>query len=225
MDPASPNVLHGGKRPMHTLMPVIACGRVPSQPSAAAWGRRSARRSTDVADTTIRFGDGDSRGPPSAPVARRWMGTGRTPSVASRSFVGWQATGWSFLRSLRTMFERSWLTSRYFPSIGAWDVAHFPPIDVICTKLGGTAAIRHVPIPSDCQDGFLGAFWRRPAAFLTPVSRRGSRRSCSSARKSGAVANACSAKNLENGEWHRRFGHLLELDAFDVGYRLVTAQL
>jgi hypothetical protein len=32
-------------------------------------------------------------------------------------------------------------------------------------------------------------------------------------------------QELENGEWHRRFGHLLELDELDVGYRLVTAQL
>jgi len=32
-------------------------------------------------------------------------------------------------------------------------------------------------------------------------------------------------QELENGEWHRRFGHLLELDELDVGYRLVTVHL
>jgi SAM-dependent methyltransferase len=55
-----------------------------------------------------------------------------------------------------------WLTTRYFPAIRAWDAEHFLPIDVICSELGGTAAVTPVPIPSDCQDGFLGAFWRRP---------------------------------------------------------------
>jgi hypothetical protein len=33
------------------------------------------------------------------------------------------------------------------------------------------------------------------------------------------------SQELENGEWHRRFGHLLELEELDLGYRLVTAQL
>ena len=31
------------------------------------------------------------------------------------------------------------------------------------------------------------------------------------------------AADLESGEWNRRFGHLLELDGIDLGYRLVTA--
>ena len=33
------------------------------------------------------------------------------------------------------------------------------------------------------------------------------------------------AADLESGEWRRRFGHLLELDELDLGYRLVTAIL
>jgi SAM-dependent methyltransferase len=59
-----------------------------------------------------------------------------------------------------------WLTARYFPALGAWDAAHFPPIEVICSELGGTAIVTRLPIPSDCQDGFLGAFWWRPRSYL-----------------------------------------------------------
>jgi SAM-dependent methyltransferase len=118
-----------------------------------------------------------------------------------------------------------WLTSRYFPSIGAWDVAHFPPIDVVCSKLGGTEAITHVPIPSDCQDGFLGAFWRRPAAYLDPGVQAGISSFMLIGEEERRRGERLLGQELENGEWHRRFGHLLELDELDVGYRLVTAQL
>jgi hypothetical protein len=30
-------------------------------------------------------------------------------------------------------------------------------------------------------------------------------------------------QDLEKGEWQRRYGALLELDAYDAGYRLVIA--
>ena len=30
--------------------------------------------------------------------------------------------------------------------------------------------------------------------------------------------------DLESGAWHKRHGHLLELDELDLGYRLVTAE-
>ena len=30
--------------------------------------------------------------------------------------------------------------------------------------------------------------------------------------------------DLDSGEWHRRWGHLLALDELDLGYRVVTAQ-
>jgi hypothetical protein len=30
--------------------------------------------------------------------------------------------------------------------------------------------------------------------------------------------------DLDSGQWHRRWGHLLELDELDLGYRVVAAQ-
>jgi len=30
-----------------------------------------------------------------------------------------------------------------------------------------------VPIPYDCSDGFMGAYWRRPAEYLNPDVRAG----------------------------------------------------
>lgn len=118
-----------------------------------------------------------------------------------------------------------WLTARYFPAIGAWDAEHFLPIDVICSKLGGTAVVTHVPIPSDCQDGFLGAFWRRPHAYLDPDVQDGISTFPLIRDEERRRGERLLAHDLENGEWRNRFGHLLELDELDLGYRLVTAEL
>ena len=118
-----------------------------------------------------------------------------------------------------------WLTSRYFPAIGAWDAAHFPPIEVICSELGGTAIVTRVPIPSDCQDGFLGAFWRRPHSYLDPDVQAGISTFLLIREDERRRGERLLSQELENGEWHRRFGHLLELEELDLGYRLVTAQL
>lgn len=34
-------------------------------------------------------------------------------------------------------------------------------------------AVTPVPIPSDCEDGFLGAFWRRPHSYLDSTVQAG----------------------------------------------------
>jgi SAM-dependent methyltransferase len=118
-----------------------------------------------------------------------------------------------------------WLTTRYFPAIGAWDTAHFPRIEAICSELGGTTLVTRVLIPSDCQDGFLGAFWRRPDSYLDPDVQAGISTFLLIGEEERRRGERLLAQDLENGEWHRRFGRLLELDELDVGYRLVTAQL
>jgi SAM-dependent methyltransferase len=118
-----------------------------------------------------------------------------------------------------------WLTARYFPAIGAWDAEHFLPINVICSELGGTAAVTPVPIPSDCQDGFLGAFWRRPDSYLDPDIQAGISTFLLIGDEERRRGERLLAQDLENGEWRKRFGHLLELDELDLGYQLVTAEL
>jgi SAM-dependent methyltransferase len=64
-----------------------------------------------------------------------------------------------------------WL-AEYFPAIAEWDVEHFQPIDSLRPALGDVG-VAPVPIAHDCQDGFLGAFWRRPSAYLDPQVRAG----------------------------------------------------
>jgi hypothetical protein len=76
-------------------------------------------------------------------------------------------------------------------------------------------------VPHDCHDGFLGAYWRRPAAYLDPAVRAG----MSTFTKLAAVESGLARlrRDLADGTWTRRHGHLLERTELDLGYRLVVA--
>ncbi len=62
--------------------------------------------------------------------------------------------------------EAFWLARDYMPR-WALDV---PPLREAMAALG-PARFEVVPIPHDCRDGFLMAYWRRPEAYLDPVVR------------------------------------------------------
>ena len=58
-----------------------------------------------------------------------------------------------------------WLLEDYFPEIVEIDRRIFLSIDELRRALGG-AEVSPLMIPHDCVDGFLGAYWRRPQAYL-----------------------------------------------------------
>jgi hypothetical protein len=116
--------------------------------------------------------------------------------------------------------EGFWLVADYLPDLLAADRQRFPSLTALREVLGDIRVDR-VPVPWDCTDGFMGAYWRRPRAYLDP-----SVRSCISALasqgSSGGLARL--AADLANGVWHQRYGWLLEQDEADIGYRLITAR-
>ncbi len=112
-----------------------------------------------------------------------------------------------------------WLLEDYFPDILAVDRPLFPPIEELQQTLGAIE-IQPLPIPYDCTDGFLGAYWRRPEAYLSAQVR--------SAISTFAKITDVDARldrlrhDLATGTWRRRHGHLLTQDTLDLGYRLVV---
>ncbi len=111
-----------------------------------------------------------------------------------------------------------WLTHDYLPALAELDRATMPSLDALREMLGDVA-VTPVPIPHDCVDGFLGAYWRRPVAYLDPVARA----SMSSFARIDATAGLERlASDLDDGRWDTLHGHLLMRDTLDVGYRLVT---
>jgi SAM-dependent methyltransferase len=115
--------------------------------------------------------------------------------------------------------HRPWLTD-YFPELAGLDAAQMPAMSDYARWLGAVR-ITPVPVPHDCSDGFLYAYWRRPAAYLDPYIRSGS-------SSFWAIGDADAGlqrlrRDVETGDWERRYADLLALDEYDAGYRLVVA--
>lgn len=119
-----------------------------------------------------------------------------------------------------TVARRFWLTEAYFPEIAELDRGRCPSAAEIAAYVG-RCRVEIVPIPHDCVDGFLAAYWRRPETYLDPAVRAGM--SGFTRLDEDVMANGVArlAADLESGEWERRFGHLRALDSLDAGYRLV----
>ena len=109
----------------------------------------------------------------------------------------------------------------YFPELLRADRHVFPPIANFTEALGSVEVVT-VPIPSDCRDGFLGAYWKRPSAYLDPVVRDG----ISTFAKIGDASSQLQQlqQDLESGAWEQRYAALQGLSALDLGYRLVIAR-
>jgi SAM-dependent methyltransferase len=115
-----------------------------------------------------------------------------------------------------------WLTTDYFPRILAIDRRIFPPLGELRRHLGSLEE-RALPIPHDCSDGFLGAYWRRPEAYLDPRIRSAIS-TCSRLEPDELTAGLDRLReDLASGAWRRRHAELLEEEALDLGYRLVVA--
>jgi SAM-dependent methyltransferase len=122
--------------------------------------------------------------------------------------------------------ELFWLTMEYLPEFlglipsryrgpGAWE-------DELRTAFG-SVRLTPIPIPHDCTDGFYGAFWRRPEAYLDAGVRAGV--SVFAQVPSVAVNRAIDAlrADLENGRWQGRHRELLTMDELHLGYYVVVA--
>lgn len=117
-------------------------------------------------------------------------------------------------------FRGFWLAD-YIPELTALDEAQMPPMSDYAAWLG-PVEVTPAPIPHDCRDGFLCAYWRRPAAYLDPRIRA----AMSSFWVLGDVSEALARleRDLDSGEWERRYGHVLAQEDVDCGYRLVVAK-
>lgn len=125
--------------------------------------------------------------------------------------------------------ERFWLTRDYLPGFldliperyrvpGYWQ-------SELEALLGTAVEACPVPVPHDCSDGFYPAYWRRPCAYLTRRVREGI--SVFHRLPPGELDAALArlGRDLKDGSWEKRWGHLLELDELDVGLRLMTCDL
>lgn len=115
-----------------------------------------------------------------------------------------------------------WLLAEYLPETAELDQQIFPPPAEILEILAG-GRVDPVPIPADCSDGFLEAFYARPELYLDPTVRRAQSGWGRLARGvEDRVVTALSA-DLESGAWDERHGEMRGLATYDGGLRLVIS--
>lgn len=120
--------------------------------------------------------------------------------------------------------RRFWLLEEYLPEAAALDDTRAVAVERLVTLLGG-ASIETVPIPHDCTDGFLAAFWRRPEAYLDPEVRAGISLFAQTGDEVLQPGLAWLTDDLASGRWHQHHADLLDREALDAGYRLLVADL
>jgi hypothetical protein len=111
-----------------------------------------------------------------------------------------------------------WLLD-YLPQIKSMDEPMFPSIEQLSSWIGPVRSVS-VPIPHDCTDGFLCAYWRRPEAYLN----EGIRSAISTFSRVQNIEEGLKRlkTDLSTGLWQERYGDLLDKTEIDFGYRVVV---
>ncbi len=114
--------------------------------------------------------------------------------------------------------------AHYFPELIAVEQSRYPKIDAIVAALGGNCEVKKIPIPIDCVDGFQEAFYARPEAFLQKEVRQA--QSAWGFLKEGLEERIVAElkKELDSGEWDKKYGVHRTMSSFTGALRLVIAQ-
>ena len=124
-----------------------------------------------------------------------------------------------FLILTWTGFPRGFWLMDYFPEIEELDLSQFPTVSDLEHELGTCSPVT-VPVPHDCRDGFLCAYWRRPDAYLDPLVRAGMSTFSKLANMDSGLERL--ADDLSCGRWDALYGHLRFHGSYDYGYRILS---
>jgi SAM-dependent methyltransferase len=115
-----------------------------------------------------------------------------------------------------------WLTRDYLPEASARERG----LATVSSVLRALRCSSCAPllVPFDCTDGFFGAYWRRPRAYLDPRVRAAISGLALQDQNVVQAAMQRLASDLDDGTWDARYADLLSLEAIDLGYRLVVAE-
>jgi len=119
---------------------------------------------------------------------------------------------------------RMWLIADYLPEIAELDRRTCPTPETIAGWLGGEVDIQEVPIARDTPDWSLSSFWAHPDRVLDAQARKST--SGFARMPPEIVERVVEAveRDLHDGAWDARHGHLRELDEYDAGLRLLVSE-
>ncbi|MCX6127399.1 MAG: methyltransferase domain-containing protein [Proteobacteria bacterium] len=120
---------------------------------------------------------------------------------------------------------KMWLMADYLREVAALDNRIFPLPETISEWLECETEIEIVPISRETPDGTLMSFWAHPERVLDEAARAAT---SGFARQTMEVVKRVVSevgRDLQNGRWDERNGHLRRLYECDVGLRIITAKL
>jgi SAM-dependent methyltransferase len=119
---------------------------------------------------------------------------------------------------------RMWLIADYFPEIAELDQRTCPTPETLARWLSGTVDVQPVPISRDTPDWSLASFWAHPERMLDAAARRSVSGFARLPPEVVDRAVAAIERDLRDGTWEARHGHLRELSDYDAGLLLVVSR-
>ena len=117
-----------------------------------------------------------------------------------------------------------WLVRDYLPEIATSNVRSYPSMTRLVDALPA-AIVQPLLVPRDCTDRMFAALWARPEQYLDPRVRAGTSTWDKIPDEAAARALEQLRRDLASGAWDERYGHLRSTPAWDVGLRLIRADL
>jgi hypothetical protein len=125
--------------------------------------------------------------------------------------------------SFDTSLRDFWLND-YFADVIARDGARMPTPERVSELIGGAVTIAPVPIPNDCADGFLEAYYARPEAFLDESVRAAQSVWGFGDPEQIERGLAALRADLSSGAWDERYGALRTQGEYIGSLRLIVAR-
>lgn len=120
-------------------------------------------------------------------------------------------------------WRNQWIVRDYLPEIMD-DVSSYPSPTRVTKVLPGAVA-QPLLVPRDCTDRMFAALWARPELYLDPRVRAATSVWHELPRAVSERALGQLRRDLDSGSWDERYGHLRTAAEWDVGLRLVCAEL
>ncbi|MFQ5683763.1 MAG: class I SAM-dependent methyltransferase [Candidatus Binatia bacterium] len=120
------------------------------------------------------------------------------------------------------LVRRFWLIRDYLPEAAERET-NLATLTTVLEYLG-PATVETLLVPADCTDGFFGAYWKRPHAYLDSNVRGAISGLVLLDQRVVTSAMERLKSDLSNGRWQARYSELNDLYEIDLGYRLVVAE-
>jgi SAM-dependent methyltransferase len=117
-----------------------------------------------------------------------------------------------------------WIVRDYLPEIMRSPAAKSPSLQQVLDALPA-ATVEPLLAPRDCTDRMFATLWARPEEYLDPRIRAATSVWHQLPEAVSTRALEQLSRDLDSGAWDERYGYLRTTQEWDVGLRLIRAEL